>query len=110
MRGKKMQEIFITKIEIEQVRHLTNLVILLSDAERKHLILTGKNGSGKTSVLEALRTHIDPPWVTDVHPFPASTQKLGKINISCNSLLSGLFIIIPPKEVDLRGYQGAVLR
>jgi predicted ATP-binding protein involved in virulence len=27
----------------------------LSDTERKHLILTGKNGSGKTSLLEAVR-------------------------------------------------------
>ena len=28
---------------------------MLSDTERKHLILTGKNGSGKTSLLEAIR-------------------------------------------------------
>ena len=50
-----MEEIFITNIHINKVRHLENIDIPLSDTERKHLILTGKNGSGKTSVLEALR-------------------------------------------------------
>lgn len=49
-----MEEIFVTKLRINKVRHLENLEIPLSDTERKHLILTGKNGSGKTSVLEAL--------------------------------------------------------
>jgi predicted ATP-binding protein involved in virulence len=44
---------FITKINIKKVRHLENIDIVLGD-EKKHLILTGKNGSGKTSVLEEL--------------------------------------------------------
>jgi len=47
-------ENFVTEIEIKKVRHLENLKIPLSETERKHLILTGKNGSGKTSVLEEL--------------------------------------------------------
>jgi predicted ATP-dependent endonuclease of OLD family len=50
-----MQDVFITKIHVEKVRHLENVEILLSETERKHLILTGKNGSGKTSLLEAMR-------------------------------------------------------
>ena len=50
-----MQDTFITKIHINKVRHLTDVDIELSDIERKHLILTGKNGSGKTSLLDALR-------------------------------------------------------
>lgn len=49
-------EYFITEIDIKKVRHLENLTIKLSDTERKHLILTGKNGSGKTSVLEGITT------------------------------------------------------
>ena len=49
-----MQDIFITKIHIDKVRHLKNVDIVLSDSERRHLILTGKNGSGKTSLLEAM--------------------------------------------------------
>ncbi|MEA2028070.1 MAG: AAA family ATPase, partial [Campylobacterota bacterium] len=44
---------YITEIKINKVRHLENLSINLGD-EKKHLILTGKNGSGKTSVLEEL--------------------------------------------------------
>jgi len=53
-----MEEIFVTKLRINKVRHLENLEIPLSDTERKHLILTGKNGSGKTSVLEGISTFI----------------------------------------------------
>ena len=40
-------------IEINKVRHLRDIKIQLPDG--KHLIFTGKNGSGKTSVLEYLR-------------------------------------------------------
>ena len=36
------------------MRHLKDVDIILSDSERKHLILTGKNGSGKTSLLETM--------------------------------------------------------
>ena len=53
-----MNENFIKKIMIDKVRHLENITIPLSDEKSKHLILTGKNGSGKTSVLEALRAKL----------------------------------------------------
>ena len=53
-----MQDVFITKIQIGKVRHLTDVEIVLSETERKHLILTGKNGSGKTSLLEAMRSNV----------------------------------------------------
>jgi recombinational DNA repair ATPase RecF len=53
-----MTDTFITKIQIDKVRHLNNLTIELSETERKHLILTGKNGSGKTSVLEVMRDFV----------------------------------------------------
>ena len=53
-----MEEIFVTKLRINKVRHLENLEIPLSETERKHLILTGKNGSGKTSILEALNERL----------------------------------------------------
>ena len=49
-----MEDVFISNIKINKVRHLENLEIPLSGEERKHLILTGKNGSGKTSVLNEL--------------------------------------------------------
>ena len=49
-----MDRIFISELKIEHVRHLKDIRIPLSNDKMKHLILTGKNGSGKTSVLEAL--------------------------------------------------------
>lgn len=49
-----MEPTFMTELRINKVRHLENITIPLSKTERKHLILTGKNGSGKTSVLEFL--------------------------------------------------------
>ncbi len=53
-----MENIYITKLWINKVRHLENINILLSTDKRKHLILTGKNGSGKTSVLIEIKNHI----------------------------------------------------
>jgi predicted ATP-binding protein involved in virulence len=54
-----MEELFITKIDIKNVRHLKDISIPLSTEKRKHLILTGKNGSGKTSLLNALGFLLD---------------------------------------------------
>ena len=54
-----MYSIYIKSIEIEEVRHLKNIVIPLADNMKKNLILTGKNGSGKTSVLNALSNQLD---------------------------------------------------
>ena len=51
-------EHFITKIHIDKLRHLENIDIILSDNNRRHLLLTGKNGSGKTSLLEAMKTRL----------------------------------------------------
>lgn len=51
-------EHYITKIHIDQVRHLKNVDIELSQDRRKHLILTGKNGSGKTSLLNAIKSNL----------------------------------------------------
>lgn len=41
-----MGQIFLTGIQILKVRHLKDIEISLSKVENKHLILTGKNGSG----------------------------------------------------------------
>ena len=54
-----MENIFLTKLDIKSVRHLHGIEISLSDTVRKHLILTGKNGSGKTSTLESLKEHLE---------------------------------------------------
>jgi predicted ATP-binding protein involved in virulence len=57
-----MSETFITHIQVDKVRHLLDFAIPLSATERQHLIVTGKNGSGKTSLLLALRQNL-----TQVH-------------------------------------------
>lgn len=53
-----MEDVFVSNIHINKVRHLENLDIPLSTSERKHLILTGKNGSGKTSALLEIKDFI----------------------------------------------------
>ena len=45
---------FLTSIHINKIFHLENIDILIDEKEKKHLIITGKNGSGKTSLLNAL--------------------------------------------------------
>ena len=57
--GFRMERVYITKLTIDKVRHLKNISIPLSENQIKHLILTGKNGSGKTSVIEALARYLD---------------------------------------------------
>ena len=42
---------FLTNISAKSIRHLKELKIPLPSDKRTHLIITGKNGSGKTSVL-----------------------------------------------------------
>lgn len=53
-----MEQIFIQNIKINKVRHLEQIDLPVGECERKHIILTGKNGSGKTSVLNAVATFI----------------------------------------------------
>ncbi len=54
-----MEQFFITNLEIRKVRHLKDISIPLSENQIKHLILTGKNGSGKTSVVEVLAKYLN---------------------------------------------------
>ena len=56
-----MEHFFISKVHVQKVRHLENLDIVITNSteEMRHLILTGKNGSGKTSLLEAIRTYLN---------------------------------------------------
>ena len=54
-----MEQLFITNLTIRNVRHLKDISIPLSGEKIKHLILTGKNGSGKTSVVEAMAEYLN---------------------------------------------------
>lgn len=48
-------DFFIKDINLKKVRFLEQLNIQINDIERTHLILTGKNGSGKTTTLIAIK-------------------------------------------------------
>ena len=56
-----MYDVWITGLHIEKVRNLKNINIPItsSNEERRHVIVTGRNGSGKTSLLEAISKHLD---------------------------------------------------
>ena len=91
-----MEDIFITDIHISKVRHLENVKIHLSDTERKHLILTGKNGSGKTSVLEELQSYfkfyfLDP---SSMNQFPVGVDiKITNIKELLPNFVDGQIIL-----------------
>ena len=75
-----MENIFITGIRIEKYRNIENLEIELSQNERKHLILTGKNGSGKTSLISLMVDCLDLRyrWHKDNVTFEETTGLHGK--------------------------------
>lgn len=50
---------YINNIHINQVRHLKDIDIPLEKDAYPHLMITGKNGSGKTSLLNAIADHIE---------------------------------------------------
>ena len=54
-----MESVFIKSIRIDKIRHLENIDINICDSERRHVIVTGKNGSVKTSLLDVTATFIN---------------------------------------------------
>ena len=50
---------YINNIHINQVRHLKDINIPLEKDAYPHLMITGKNGSGKTSLLNAIADHME---------------------------------------------------
>ena len=49
---------FLTSIQINKILHLENFNIEIDQNEKKHLIITGKNGCGKTSLLNAIVSYM----------------------------------------------------
>ena len=50
---------FLTNIHVNKIFHLENFDIQLDSDNLKHLIITGKNGSGKTILLNAIVEFLD---------------------------------------------------
>jgi len=72
--GLVMDDLFISDIYIEKVRHLEDINIEIAKDKKRHLILTGKNGSGKTSLLEKLAAAFAGHDDWDFEEEPASQQ------------------------------------
>ena len=51
-----MSEYFVQRLTIKDIRDIKNFEISLDENKRKHLIITGKNGCGKTSTLNEIDT------------------------------------------------------
>ena len=49
---------FISKIHIKNVRKIQNVELNISNEKRINIIFTGKNGSGKTSILESIKEYL----------------------------------------------------
>ena len=54
-----MYDIYLKSIRIDNLRHLKDICIPISNTEKKNLIVTGKNGSGKTSLLRAITAQMN---------------------------------------------------
>jgi len=76
-----MNDIFITAIEVKKVRNIEDFIIPLSETERKHLIITGKNGSGKTSLLLEINKFIEAS-INKINSFDALKTRLDDSEIS----------------------------
>ncbi len=81
---------FITDIHIAKVRHLENIDIKLGNT-KKHLILTGKNGCGKTSVLEALNDFFLNANLDEESYIKLKETLYPKFNTNIDSILYGFF-------------------
>lgn len=81
-----MNQAYITNIEINHVRHLKNIEIPLSEGKMKHLIITGKNGCGKTSLLDALAAYLD--VITHPESYRECKKKLEKSKEELQNVIS----------------------
>jgi predicted ATP-binding protein involved in virulence len=78
------EKVFIEKIKINKVRHLENFEINLGN-KKKHLIITGKNGSGKTSLFDEIRKHLRFLETGKWNPLNRS-EETSKIYLKMNNL------------------------
>lgn len=57
--SEEIDKIYLTDIEAKHVRHLRDIHIPMAKNEMKHLLFIGRNGSGKTSVLDAISSYFE---------------------------------------------------
>jgi len=71
-----MKNSFITNIDVVESRNLFDFKIPLSKEEKKHLIITGKNGSGKTSLLEDVNKYMTQVYSNNLRSYGQMEQNL----------------------------------
>lgn len=71
-----MIENYITRIFVEKSRNIKNLEIKLSEITRQHLIFTGTNGSGKTSLLLEINKYLSKIDNGDFQQFEQNKKQL----------------------------------
>ena len=76
-----MNDIFITTINIKKVRHIESFNSPLSETERKNLIILGKTGNGKTSLLIKINSFFESLFKSKFSfPLLNSNNKILNIN------------------------------
>lgn len=96
-----MKQFFLTDILIEKVRHLKNINISISNEKVRHLILTGKNGSGKTSVLEAVAGYLnDLMTINDFENVPVGSLVWHE-ELTDDKMIGGVLLKFNQKQRDL---------
>ena len=78
---------FISKIRVNKSRNIFGLTLNLSDENRKHLILTGKNGSGKTSLLNDLSHFFQVVVQNGYGNFISQIENLNKFSYAKSALI-----------------------
>lgn len=96
-----MENVYITKVILEEVRNLTYAEIPLSAIEKKNLIITGKNGSGKTTVLNALASYLNAVLKNNDVEHEKKYLKMDEENLDYSKTHGGT-------ESEIREFEGRV--
>lgn len=80
---------FLTNIKVNKVFHLENFNIPIDEKEKKHLIITGKNGSGKTVLLNAILEYLS--IMKGITSFSTNISKKVKVDFNKIFALNPLF-------------------
>ena len=102
-----MSEKYITDIVILKSRNIQNFNVNLSEKKRKHLILTGKNGSGKTSLLNDIAEFLNKSNSNGFISYKEeikSIKEMEKYSVSEEYQGGGLFDRIRDTQQNLYSY------
>ena len=75
-----MQEVFLSNIYIKDVYHLKDIELNIDKKERKHFIITGRNGSGKSILAQAISDYLATIYNGDLFKIDTWKKDLHKWN------------------------------